>query len=308
MNCVPFHCLALLVAMSVLLTITHAADDHIPDHDHVQGGAATVSVSSSTATSTSSTTTSATTASSFWVGKEEDKSENDNDLVHIQFQLEERFLQESALNEFVEVTSNVQEVPVDSDSDSLSAASTNSTEENEDHHDDHSEDCHCDGDIPHCATLAFETSFHCGEHHNEEEINCHCDGDIPHCSNPADAPSYSCDEHSDGQHEEHSDHGHDETGCHCDGDIPHCEDPAEETSYNCDNHDGQHEGDHDEHQTMEDNGEKPWWEVVIFSLIINVSTLAGVVVVAAMWLVKKVSPNCQTNKATVRLWVEVLIP
>eukprot|EP00751_Fragilariopsis_kerguelensis_P004773 CAMPEP_0170811424 /NCGR_PEP_ID=MMETSP0733-20121128/35253_1 /TAXON_ID=186038 /ORGANISM="Fragilariopsis kerguelensis, Strain L26-C5" /LENGTH=695 /DNA_ID=CAMNT_0011167585 /DNA_START=109 /DNA_END=2197 /DNA_ORIENTATION=- len=320
MNSVPFHCLTVLATMSMLLTITNAADIH--HHDHVQGGGASVSVLSSTTTASATVTASTATASSLWVGKE-DNSGNDHDLV--QFQLEARFLQESALNEFVEVTSNVQEVPVDSDSDSLSAASTNSTEENEDHHDDHSEDCHCDGDIPHCATLAFETSFHCGEHHNEEEINCHCDGDIPHCSNPADAPSYSCDEHSDGQHEEHSDHGHDETGCHCDGDIPHCEDPAEETSYNCDNHDGQHEGDHDEHQTMEDNGEKPWWEVVIFSLIINVSTLAGVVVVAAMWLVKKVSPivkpivaamwlvkkvspNCQTNKATVRLWVEVLIP
>mmetsp|Transcript_10835 Transcript_10835/g.12168 ORF Transcript_10835/g.12168 Transcript_10835/m.12168 type:complete len:639 (-) Transcript_10835:278-2194(-) len=264
MNSVSFHCLTVLATMSMLLTITNAADIH--HNDHVQGGGASVSVLSSTTTASATVTASTATASSLWVGKE-DNSDNDNDLVPFRFQLEERLLQESALNEFVEVTSNVQEEgPVDSDSD-LSTTSTNSTEENEDHHDDHSEDCHCDGDIPHCATLAFETSFHCGEHHNEEEINCHCDGDIPHCEDPADAPSYNCDEHSDGQHEGH-----------------------------------------DEHQTMEENGDKPWWEVVIFSLVINVSTLAGVVVVAAMWLVKKVSPNCQTNKATVRLWVEVLIP
>merc|ERR1712238_266391 len=100
-----------------------------------------------------------------------------------------------------------------------------------------------------------------------------------------------------GEHQ-HTDEDTD-TDCHCDGDVPHCSDSSQEASYSCAE---------EEFNNMDDNGSKPWGEVVIFSLIINISTLAGVVVVAAMWLVKKISPNCQTSKPMVRLWVEVLIP
>mmetsp|Transcript_23951 Transcript_23951/g.27404 ORF Transcript_23951/g.27404 Transcript_23951/m.27404 type:complete len:670 (+) Transcript_23951:135-2144(+) len=228
-------------------------------------------------------------------------------------------MSESALDEYVDVTSTYVE-PTDADSNSDSSSSTlttNSTaaaaeEKEEDHTDDHSGDCHCDGDVPHCVTAALEASFNCDEEEDtttdcyctsdnvprcrdsadeasyscdeEDSTDCHCDGDIPHCADPADETSYSCNEDVD---------------CHCDGDVPHCSDSSDELSYSCD--------EEDEFQ-MEDNGTKPWGEVVLFSLVINISTLAGVVVVAGMWLIKKISPNCQTNKSTVRLWVEVLIP
>merc|ERR1712161_50637 len=162
-------------------------------------------------------------------------------------------------------------------------------------------DCHCDGDIPHCRDSSDEASYHCDghddhdDHDDHEHTDCHCDGDVPHCQDSADEASYSCDGHDD-----HDDHPDEDTDCHCDGDVPHCSDSSQEASYSC--------AEEEEFNNMDDNGSKPWGEVVIFSLIINISTLAGVVVVAAMWLVKKISPNCQTSKPMVRLWVEVLIP
>mmetsp|Transcript_47845 Transcript_47845/g.54207 ORF Transcript_47845/g.54207 Transcript_47845/m.54207 type:complete len:691 (+) Transcript_47845:139-2211(+) len=259
-------------------------------------------------------------------------------------------MSEAALDEYVDVTSTYVE-PTDADSNSDSSTSTvttNSTataeEKEEDHTDDHSGDCHCDGDVPHCVTASLEASFNCEEEgdtttttdcyctsdnvprcrdsadeasyscdEEEKDTDCHCDGDVPHCADPADETSYSCDEkdttdcHCDGDVPHCADPSHEasyscneDVDCHCDGDVPHCSDPSDELSYSCD--------DEEEEFQMNDDGTKPWGEVVLFSLVINISTLAGVVVVAAMWLVKKVSPNCQTNKATVRLWVEVLIP
>mmetsp|Transcript_53250 Transcript_53250/g.61476 ORF Transcript_53250/g.61476 Transcript_53250/m.61476 type:complete len:619 (+) Transcript_53250:139-1995(+) len=177
-------------------------------------------------------------------------------------------MSESALDEYVDVTSTYVE-PTDADSNSDSSSSTlttNSTaaaaeEKEEDHTDDHSGDCHCDGDVPHCVTAALEASFNCEE---EEDTTT-------------------------------------TTDCYCTSDnVPRCRDSADEASYSCD--------EEEEEFQMEDDGTKPWGEVVLFSLVINISTLAGVVVVAGMWLIKKISPNCQTNKSTVRLWVEVLIP
>merc|ERR1711935_872434 len=53
---------------------------------------------------------------------------------------------------------------------------------------------------------------------------------------------------------------------------------------------------------------KPWAEVIVTSLIVNLATLIGVVFVGAMWLVKKFFPGWEADKATSILWIEVLIP
>ena len=134
------------------------------------------------------------------------------------------------------------------------------------------EGCHCDGDHVHCNDAADEAACHChdGSVHcvEEEEFDCHCDGNTPHCANEA--------------HEE---------DCHCHEGSVHCESKTSSSS------------------TDDDDGDsKLWGEIILASLLINITTLAGVLVLAGHWIRKAVFPNSKISKSTATLWGEILIP
>lgn len=91
----------------------------------------------------------------------------------------------------------------------------------------------------------------------------------------------------------------------------HVQDTSNVTTDTEDDHDededehGEDEHDEDEHSESES---KPWGTVIIASLIINLSTLSGVVLVGGHWVRKLICPNFRANPAVGNLWVEVIIP
>jgi len=140
-------------------------------------------------------------------------------------------------------------------------------------------DCHCDGDHVHCNEQESEALCHCddGEVHCEVAHDCHCDGDHAHCSK-ADSEGF----------------------CHCDGGEVHCEHHADDTSEKVDQK-------VDQQAVQEDDG-KPWAEVIVASLIVNLVTLIGVVIVAGEFVRKIVCPKMQMDLESQRDVVKNYIP
>jgi predicted protein tyrosine phosphatase len=170
-------------------------------------------------------------------------------------------------------------------------------DEKDDHSDSAADDsCHCDGDVVHCWGDADESLYHCHDGVIESEAttstststldasasaaaaaahssDCHCDGDVAHCSDAADETSYDCSSTVY------------KPDCHCDADVVHCMDGIGDDYCSC-TKDGILECVdsnginiimvEDDIRNVDAADGKPWGEVIITSLIINLSTLVGV--------------------------------
>jgi hypothetical protein len=183
----------------------------------------------------------------------------------------------------------------DSSSNTTTASDNNETLieeiETEEEHDDSSanDSCHCDGDVVHCwGGDADGLAYHCHDGVIEKlaeattatsasdadahSSDCHCDGDVPHCSDAADEASYDCSSTSQSSYE---------TDCHCDADVVHCTGGISDDYCSC-TIDGILECEGFNNIMVDNNirdvaiDGKPWGEVIITSLIVNLSTLAGV--------------------------------
>jgi len=122
----------------------------------------------------------------------------------------------------------------------------------------------------------------------DHDGDCHCDGAVAHCSDAADEKAYTASTCV--------------VDCHCDGAVAHCTDTANEAAYTASTcADGAS-------TSSSSSDDKPWIEVIVTCLVVNVATLTGVVFVGGMWVAKKLFPNWDPDPVTGRLWSEVLIP
>mmetsp|Transcript_9388 Transcript_9388/g.16364 ORF Transcript_9388/g.16364 Transcript_9388/m.16364 type:complete len:461 (-) Transcript_9388:157-1539(-) len=109
-----------------------------------------------------------------------------------------------------------------------------------------------------------------------------------------------------GLQEAHSDHDHEAESlyaCDCDGDIIFCLDVVDENVCHCDNGVV-----HCEEDEKIQDGQKPWAEVIVASLIVNAVTLIGVIFIAGEWLRKFFFPTWKSGGGEHRLWTHILIP
>lgn len=126
--------------------------------------------------------------------------------------------------------------------------------------------------------------------------DCHCDGTSVHCTGNTDEVLCNCD---DG---ELSCIGDD---CHCDGDTVHCTEESAEAQCSCT--DGVVLCESSD-ETVEESESKPWGIVIGTSILVNLVTLAGVVVVAGEYLRKLVCPTWHADPETRVRWAHNYIP
>ena len=201
--------------------------------------------------------------------------------------------------------------------------------------------CHCEDDDLHCSSESAETvaGSICKCHHGalecigdeeEEKVTsvgdhpntwCHCEAAAGnlfelHCENKTAAESYcECHEH-DGEIEVECQAI--DSSCHCDGDAMHCSSESAETMAGsiCKCHDGALEciGDEEEAKgggknlDQDDDDDKPWSQVILTALLVNLVTLAGLAIVAGDFIRRVLFPGKSPSDRLVQGWTHNLIP
>lgn len=126
--------------------------------------------------------------------------------------------------------------------------------------------------------------------------DCHCDGSSVHCTGSTDEALCHCDDgelHCIGE------------DCHCDGDAVHCTEESDEDLCTCT--DGSVLCDASANLVTEDDS-KPWGNVIAASMLVNVMTLVGVIVVAGEYLRKLAFPAWHLPSESRKQWTHNYIP
>lgn len=141
-----------------------------------------------------------------------------------------------------------------------------------------------------------------GDHdhgHEEEAIatledNCRCmEGNIMFCSDVDSLKHCHCE--GDGH-------------LHCETDEDHYDDHDEHAAHDHANHSG-HGHDGEESDSSEFTaGDKPWGFVIGASILVNLTTLTGVVVVGGHWTRNLLCPSWKPNPTLGHIWTNLLIP
>jgi zinc transporter ZupT len=130
---------------------------------------------------------------------------------------------------------------------------------------------------------------------------CRCNGTVIHCSDEAEEAHCSCTADGVLACEEENEHG-----CHCDGSAIHCDDEAEEAHCSC-SADGLLACEEEEEESQVDES-KPWSEVIISSLLVNLVTLIGVFVLTGTYLRNVFCPKFLSSESSHLIWTRNIIP
>eukprot|EP00934_Nitzschia_sp_Nitz4_P007484 Nitzschia sp. Nitz4//scaffold46_size129759//102523//103595//NITZ4_003518-RA/size129759-exonerate_est2genome-gene-0.179-mRNA-1//-1//CDS//3329552646//7474//frame0 len=125
--------------------------------------------------------------------------------------------------------------------------------------------------------------------------DCVCNGTTVHCTGDTSEDLCSC--HEDGDLECVGD------TCHCDGDDVHCSDESEESYCSCTDGVVMCDASGSAHEDHKD-----WGKMILFTLLVNLMTLAGVVILGGEFLRKILCPTWEVDSQARYQWMHNYIP